>query len=135
MPSLSTAKPHQRPPPLTSNVRVTLQDAATGARLGGSVTELAFLATVPQAGKRHYTSDGEATIQVPANRRLRAEVPDYSSQVRSLFLDNPALVEFITQLSADDLLNWETFERVRSLAAETAIAFRMDKETASPKTP
>jgi hypothetical protein len=44
-------------------------------------------------------------------------------------------VEFITHLSAEDLLNWATFERVRSLAAETAIAFRMDKETAPPKTP
>lgn len=127
-------KPHQVPPPLTSNVRVTLQDAATGARLSGSITELTFLGTVPQAGKRHSTP-GEASIQVPANVRLRAEVPGYTPQVRSLFLDNPALVEFITHLSAEDLLNWATFERVRSLAAETTIAFRMDKETASPKTP
>jgi hypothetical protein len=129
------AKPHQSPPPLTSNIRVTLQDAATGARLNGSVTELTFLGTATQPGKRHSTPNGEVTVQIPANMRLRADVPGYVPQVRSLFLDNLPLVEFITHLSAEDLLNWATFERVRSLAAETAIAFRMDKETASPKTP
>ena len=129
------AQPHQAPPPLISNVRVTLQDAATGVKLRGTVTELTFLGTIVQPGKRHSQLDGESAIQVPANRRLQAEVPGYVSQVRSLFFDNSSLLEFITHLSAEDLLKWDTFERVRSLAAETAIVFRMEKDSSSPKAP
>lgn len=119
------AAKHRPPAPLTSKVRVRLEDAATGTKLSGSLTEIGYLGTLPRPGKKHSIATGETTVSVPAIQRLRAEAKGYASQTQSLCLDNPALVEFVTGLSAEDLLDWKTFGRVRSMLAETTLTFRL----------
>lgn len=120
-------EPHQPPAPLESRAAITLMDAETGAPLSGAVTEVEYHGTIPRSGKVHPAREGRASVAVPGTMRLRAESPGYEAQTQSLFLDNPALVEFITRLGDDDLLEWRTYERARDLAQQTSLTFRLKR--------
>jgi len=116
-----------RPPPaIPATARVILRDAATGEKLAGSVREVAFHGTVPRLGKKHSIA-GDDYLLIPGTMRLYAEAPDHKGQMKSPFLDSPPLLELIKQLSAEDLLKWETFERVRRLLTETTLCFDLER--------
>jgi hypothetical protein len=119
---------HAPPEPVPARVRVWLADAQTGAPLEGTVTEVSYHARLSRDGRHHDVTGGTGMLQVPATVRLRAEVPGYRSVVLSPFLDHRALVEFITGLTAEDLLNWGTFERVRGMLGEIELRFAMEKD-------
>jgi hypothetical protein len=123
------AKPHQPPKPVPARIHVALVDAQTGQPLSGSVTEVICRATLPRAGARHAIAGGAGEVTVPAQARLRAEAKGYQPLTLSPFLDHPALCDFITQLGAEDLAKWETFERVRDLLANVPLTFRMEATT------
>lgn len=91
------------------------------------MTEVTFHGTLPRDGKRHGLTAGEEVLTVPATVRLRAEAAGYQPVIQSPILDQPALVDCITRLQAEDLLKWETFERIRTLLGEGALTFRMDR--------
>ena len=120
-------KPHQPPAPVPARVQVALLDAITGARLSGSLTELTFHGPLSHEGSRHAIKAGLATVTIPGTARLRAEVVGYQPMILSPFLDHPALVDFITRLTAEDLLKWETFDRVRELLGDVRLTFRLEK--------
>jgi len=119
--------PHAPPPPLKSHVSLRIVDAATGQPVSGTVTEVIYYGTLPHSGKVHQVQGGQALLTVPGTARLRAEAPGFAPQAQSLFLDNPALVEFITKLGDEDLLKWETFERARALAGQVNLTFRLKR--------
>lgn len=119
--------PYQRPAPVPARVSITILDRATGQRLPASVTEVDFQGPQPVDGAKHLVAGGEDTITVPGWARLRAEAAGYRPLTLSPFLDDPALVNFITGLSADDLLKWATFERVRSLLSGVKLTFQLEK--------
>jgi hypothetical protein len=122
-----------RPPaPVPARIRIKLQDALTGRKLSGFVSEFSFLATRPLSRKKHSVATSEAVITAPGTVRLVAEVPGYNSQTLSPFLDNPELLNLIVGLSAEDLLKWETYEHVRSLLAETTLTFKLKKPQQAP---
>ena len=121
------AEPHRPPAPVPARLRVTLQDATSGGRLSGFVTEVSFHGVLPRNGRRHAITDGEVVLTVPATVRLRAEAAGYRPQTQSPILDQAALVDYITRLQAEDLVKWETFERVRTLLGQGALTFRMEK--------
>jgi hypothetical protein len=118
---------YEPPRAVPARVRVTLQDARTGERLSGSVTEVTLLGPWSRDGRRHELATGEAVLTVPGTVRLRAEAPGHQSTTLSPFLDSRVLVEFITRLTAEDLLKWETFERVRALLNGMELGFRLEK--------
>lgn len=119
------ATPHQPPAPVPARVRVTVLDRVTGERLPASVTEVAFQGPQPVEGRKHSLPDGEETVTVPAWTRLRAEAIGYRPLTLSPVLDDPELLGFITRLAAEDLVKWETFERVRTLLGEVNLTFRL----------
>jgi len=122
------AKPFQPPAPVPARVHVSLVDAATGEKLSGTVSEVLFHATLAQEGRRQAVA-GEGIVTVPGTARLRAELPGYRPVTLSPFLDNPELLDTVTRLTAEDLVKWETFERVRSLLNEVRLVFKMQKAT------
>ena len=64
---------------------------------------------------------------MPATIRLRAEAKGYPPLTLSPFLDNPALVELVTRLGDDDLLNWNTYEHCRAAMSNVELTFRLRK--------
>ncbi|HEY5910784.1 MAG TPA: CehA/McbA family metallohydrolase [Verrucomicrobiae bacterium] len=125
-------KNHEPPPPLQAHVVARILDAASGQPLRGVVTEVRFEGTAGRDGKRHTLRLGAGDLSVPGTVRLRAEAPGYEPQIQSPFLDHLPLVEFTTRLSAEDLLKWQTFERVRDLLSEVPLTFRLHKRNSSP---
>lgn len=123
-------QPHRAPPPATARVQVTLIDRDTGKELSGSVREVVFHGPLPIEGASQLVAGGETTMTVPGAARLRAESPGFQPVTLSPFLDNPPLVDFITGLASEDLLRWETFERVRELLQDVKLTFRMKKQLA-----
>jgi hypothetical protein len=67
-------------------------------------------------------------VTTPGTVRLRADAAGYRTATLSPFLDHPPLREFITGLAAEDLLKWETFERVRTLLGDISLNFRLEKK-------
>ena len=117
------------PSAVPCRVRVKLLDISTGEKMAGSVSEDSFYGTISHLGKKHPVRDGEAIVAIAGTTRLRAEASGYESQTLSPFLDNPGLLDFITGLSTEDLVNWETFERVRGLLGETTLTFHLRKRS------
>jgi hypothetical protein len=113
------------PAPVSVSGQVTILDAVTGERLSGTATEVQFAGVLPSDGKTHGVTDGRAHLVFPGTARLRVEAPGYLPQTLSPFLDNPELLEMITALQAEDILKWETFERIRHLLSNVELTFRL----------
>lgn len=118
-------QPHRPPPPAICRVRVRVLDAATGRPLDATVTEVHDSAWQPRDGARHAAPGGTAAFDAPGTVRLRAEAPGFAPLTLSPVFDCPALVEAVTRLDAQDLLDWETFERTRALLADIELTFRL----------
>ncbi len=126
--------PNHRPPaPVPARVQVTLTDARTGEKLSGTLTEVTYRGPLADAGRKHAVERGEASVVVPGAVRLLAEAPGYEPLTLSPFLDNPPLLEFITRLQAEALVDWRTYERVRELLNEVRLNFRLQKRGSEAK--
>lgn len=119
--------PHVPRAPASAQVRVRVVDASSGAPLPATLTEIAYRATLPQPGRQHRTEGGAAVVTIPATVRLRAGAPGYASLVLSPLFDFAPLREAVTRLEAGDLLDWRTFERMRSLLEEVELTFALKK--------
>ncbi len=117
-----------RPAPVSVRVRAEIVDAQSGRPLGGVLREVTFCGPLPHDGRKHRLPDGSGAVVIPGTVRLRAEAPGYQPLTLSPFLDYPDLVETITRLEADDLVRWETFERIRSLLGQVPLTFRLTKK-------
>ncbi len=120
-------RPYQAPVPVRPFIRVRLSDAATGQPLSGTLTEITCYGTISREGRQHPVIEGEASMPIPGTARLRAEVAGYSPVTLSPILDNPPLIKTITSLNSTDLVQWETFERIRDQLAEVQLNFKMMK--------
>jgi len=73
---------------------------------------------VPLTGGRF-----EATV--PATARLRAAVPGYRSELKSIFMDYPPFLNGTLNMTAEQLSDWETFESIRRALQDVRIDFRL----------
>jgi hypothetical protein len=113
------------PAPVRPQVRARLVDAQSGKPVSGTLTEVAFAGTFARDGKRHILKTGEGRLWIPGTVRLRAEATGYQPEMLSPFFDNPPLVELVTRLSAEDLVKWETFEKIRGLLSDVPLTFKL----------
>jgi hypothetical protein len=120
-------QPWKPPSPVQAQVRVRVLDADSGRALDTVLTEVNYLGTQPRPGMTHHLPDGRGTVNIPATARLRAEAVGFEPLTLSPFFDYPILVETITRLTDQDLLDWQTFERIRMLLGDVTLAFRLTK--------
>jgi len=118
---------YEPPAPVPARVRVRLQDAETGESLNGDLIEVAFSGPVPLEVTRRELTKGEVRFETDGTHRIRAEVAGYESRTLSPFLDYPLLLDEVTGLDADDLLEWGSFERIRELLGDVPLVFEMEK--------
>jgi hypothetical protein len=64
-------------------------------------------------------------LTIPATARLRADAPGFEPVTLSPFFDHPALVETVTRLEDQDLLDWRTFERIQTLLGDMTLTFNL----------
>jgi len=118
--------PHRQPPPASCRARVHVVDAMSGKPLDAALVEVTGIASdAPRDGARHAVAGRQSTLNVPGTVRLRAEAPGHEPLTLSPVLDSPALIDAVTRLSDRDLLDWATFERLRTLLANVELTFRL----------
>lgn len=126
-------EPHRPPAPVPAHVRARVVDAASGQPLDATLVEVADCAgDAPRDLARHDAPGGAAEFDMPGTVRLRAEVPGRAPQTLSPVYDCPALVDAITGLDADALLDDATFDRFRTLLANIPLTFRLSPAPLSP---
>jgi hypothetical protein len=115
------------PPPVPARVRARVIEADTDTPISATLTEVHYQGRRPRDVQRHAVPGGDVVLSVPGTVRLRADAPGYEPAILSPVFDHPSLVETITLMKAEDLTNWETFERIRSLLADVPLTFRLKK--------
>ncbi len=118
-------KPWRAPEPVKARIRVQVRAAGSGRVLDATLTEVNYLGTQPQSGARHRLPAGAGEITIPATARLRADATGFEPVTLSPFFDHPSLVETVTRLEDQDLLDWRTFERIRTLLGDLALTFTL----------
>ena len=121
--------PHRPPPPAVCGVTVKIIDATNGRPLEATLTEILDIASTPRDGARHAITGGQGVLEIPGTVRLRAEAPGYTPLTLSPVLDCPPLIEAVTRLEEKDLLDWETFERLRTMLSGIGLTFEMQPST------
>jgi len=121
------AEPYRPPAPVPATIHARIVDADSGKALAGRLTEMTYSGPVAREGRRHDLATGEGTINVPGTVRIRAEAAGYSPLTLSPIYDNPELTETITQMSDQELLSWDTFEKIRWQLGKIELTFRMKK--------
>jgi hypothetical protein len=84
-----------------------------------------MLGTHGEPGRSHVVAGGRLRLNIPATVRLRAEAEGFESRTLSPFFDHPELIREVTQLDAEALLDWKTYERVRAHLGEVPLTFRL----------
>jgi hypothetical protein len=110
-----------------AQVRAQVLDAQTGVRIPALLTEVTFSGTVPRKGRRHRLPSGEGQVSVPGTARLRADADGYAPLTLSPVLDFPELMKLVTTFDAQDLLNWESFNRLKGQIENVELVFRLQK--------
>lgn len=121
-------EPWRAPEPVPASLEIRVVDARTGEPLDAVLKEVPFLGARPAAIGTpvvHRLRGGAGRVQVPATVRVRAEAEGYVSRTLSPFFDQPALVDLITGMDDAALLDWGTFERVKSLLGDGRLTFRL----------
>lgn len=124
-----TSKDTTPPAPTPATIHARILDALTNQPLPGTLTEISFIGPVPEIHQTHPTRAGTATLQIDATRRLTASAPGYRPLTLSPFLDFRPLRQTVTEFDDEDLLNWQTFEKIRQLLNEITLTFRLEPET------
>lgn len=120
-------QPWRAPEPVKAKVEVRVRDASSGRPLEAEVTEVTYLGTQPRPGVTHDLPGGTGVLAIPATARLRVSAEGYEPLTLSPFFDHPELIELVTRLGDEDLLDWRTFERIRALLGEVRLTFRLVK--------
>jgi hypothetical protein len=75
---------------------------------------------------------GRFVATVPATARLRARVPGYAPELKSIFMDYPPLLNGMLSMTPERLSDWETFESIRRTLGNVRIDFRLKADGTAP---
>jgi hypothetical protein len=119
-----------QPEPSMANVTATIQDE-NGTPLSGAI-EIVRMdgrnAVVESATK---FSGGRYEGRLKPAVRLRAVVPGYEPQLKSIFMDFDPLLQLTLTMNAEQLSTWSTYEQIRRLLDDVRLEFKL-KRSARP---
>jgi hypothetical protein len=111
--------------------------AAEPARVSGTVTDASGrgldgeMEIIRMDGRKAVRTGevpitgGRFELTVPATARLRAAVPGYRSELKSIFMDYPPFLTGMLNMTAEQLSDWETFESIRRALRDVRMDFRL----------
>jgi hypothetical protein len=116
---------YQQPAPEPAAVTVDIQDARTGAALSGRYEVLRMTGRTPEVTSAGEFREGKMRLQMPAAARLRVQSPGYLAQTKSLFLDQPRILDATLNYHAEQLLDWSTYEAIRTQLRDSHLSFAL----------
>jgi hypothetical protein len=125
---------HQPPRPALARVKLTVRDAATSKPLEGECevlrmigrrdSLLRMIGREPAIESRTAFHNGQLTVEAPATARLRISAPGHTPVVKSIFVDDPRLLDSALHMRPEQLTDWRTFETVRAMLRD--VEMRVD---------
>lgn len=116
------------PAPVKALVTLEATDARTGAPVNGECEVFQMTGPAPETISKTAIRGGKLQLAVPATARVRVGVPGYRPLAKSIFLDDDAIREMILNLRVEALLNWGSFEKIRSLLGAVRLDFSLQAE-------
>jgi hypothetical protein len=116
---------YRAPAPEPAAVAVDVQDARTRAPLGGRYEVLEMTGRTPAVKSAGEIRDGKAQLQMPATARLRVQSQGYSPQIKSVFLDQPHILDATLNYHAEQLLDWNIYETIRTQLRDSRLSFAL----------
>lgn len=71
--------------------------------------------------------EGKAAFSAPATARIRVKVPGYTFQMKSIFIDTPALLNMATDIQPQQIVDWNTYEEIRRILGKISLEFSLQK--------
>jgi hypothetical protein len=119
---------YQPPAPVQAQVTGIVKDRKTGAPLEGNCEVVERVGLTPVTKLRQPFRNGSFSISVPGTARIRVNVTGYTSEERGVFVDHAPLLNFILGLHSEQLIDWTTFEKVKTLLADVRFEFALTRQ-------
>lgn len=121
--------PNYKPPAqVRAQVTGIVKDRETGAPLEGNYEVIERVGLTPVTKSRQPFGNGSFSISVPGTARIRVNATGYISEERSIFVDHAPLLNFILGLHSEQLIDWMTFEKVKTLLAAVRFEFALSRQ-------
>jgi hypothetical protein len=111
---------YRAPASAVAHVRATVSGPTSG-----TVEVLEFIGRDPVIRKTVPFERGTIELDVPATARLRVRSPGYAPQTKSIFLDDPAILDSVLTMRSEHLADWATFEKTRDLLRNVRLTFTL----------
>jgi len=119
---------YKPPAPVQARVSGVVKDRETGAPLEGNCEVVERVGLAPVTKSRPPFRNGSFSISVPGTARIRVNVRGYIPEERSVFVDHAPLLNFILNLHSEQLSDWTTFEKVKTLLADVRFKFALTRK-------
>ena len=116
---------YQPPQPTKAKVKINVVKAGSGEPLDGSYEVIEMIGRVPSVRGTGEVKSGSATIVASPTARIRISVGGFNSEMKSIFMDTPELLNLTTELQLDEIIQWSTYETIRKILSEIKLNFEM----------
>ena len=116
--------PYRPPRPSTARVRVNVADQ-TRRPMNAKCEVLEYIGRSPRVITTQPMRGGRAEFDAPATARIRITAEGHEPQEKSLFLDDPRLLQHVLDMRVDRMLQWGTYEAIRKQLRNVQLDFRV----------
>lgn len=116
------------PKPTQAYVKVKVYDKFKKNLLPVHVEILNYIGRDISITKSFEEKNGEFTLNCPATARIKVSSPGYKSQTKSIFIDYNPLLEMNLNIKKEDIIKWDTYEKIMKMLKEVVIEFPLEKE-------
>ncbi len=118
---------YKRPTAQPAHVLATVRDRATGAVLDGTIDIVRMDGRKPVTQSSKPVRGGRVSLTMPATSRLRVQARGYAPQTKSVFLDCPALLDLTLNMTPEQISDWATYDRIRTLLKDVHLDFALER--------
>jgi hypothetical protein len=116
---------YQPPQPAKATVKINVVKSGSGEPLDGTYEVVEMIGRVPRVQNKGTVRGGSATIVAPPTARIRISVDGFNSEMKSIFMDTPELLNLTTELQLSQIIDWSTYETIRKSLSEIKLDFEM----------
>jgi hypothetical protein len=91
--------------------------------LNGACDVVEYVGRSPRVLASHRIEGGHGELEAPATARIRVTVDGHMPQTKSIFLDDPRLLQPCLDMRVEKMLDWNTYESIRARLREARLEF------------
>ena len=118
---------YQPAQPTLANLTGSVTDKATGKPLDEVCEVIDMVGLSPSQISKHGFKDGKFKLQAPGTYRVLVRVPNYAPMAKSILMDYAPLTNMTLKLRSSELIDWTTFQQIRTLLQQVHLEFALIK--------